>query len=37
MGEKDEIIENHKTLFQTIINTNSTWERYATYFGLVTY
>jgi anaerobic magnesium-protoporphyrin IX monomethyl ester cyclase len=37
MGEKDDIIENHKTLFQTIINTNSTWERYATYFGLVTY
>jgi anaerobic magnesium-protoporphyrin IX monomethyl ester cyclase len=37
MGRKDELIENHKNIFQTIINTNSTWERYATHFELVTY
>ena len=36
MGEKDEIIENHKNQFRTIINTNSTWKRYATHFGLIT-
>jgi anaerobic magnesium-protoporphyrin IX monomethyl ester cyclase len=34
MDEKHEIIENHKNQCQTIINTDSTWKRYATHFGL---
>jgi hypothetical protein len=37
MGEKNEIIEKHKNLYQTIINTDSTWNRYATHFGLIAY
>jgi len=37
MEGNDEIIENHKNIFQTIINTNSTWERYAKHFKLSNY
>jgi len=36
MGGKQEAIDYHRKIFQEIINTNNTWERYARHFELIT-
>jgi anaerobic magnesium-protoporphyrin IX monomethyl ester cyclase len=35
-GEKNGIVEHHRNRFRTIVNTDSTWKRYAAYFQLGT-